>query len=486
MRNIRQLCFLIAVACFLLNTSCKKFLDIAPPITTITTAEIFENNAQAEWAIAGAYTKLINGSSIAFIMDAANYSFGAGLATYLGGLSSDELVSFDVNSNDRLYVSQNKLTLLNYELTKGLWTSAYKLIYDANAVMEGIEASDSPQLIDSVRNQITGEALALRALGYFYLVNFYGDIPLVLTTDFNKTNAVSRSSTSKIYDQIIADLVRAKLLLSDDFSVGKSERVRINKWFAEALLARTYLYTKDFTNAILSANEVIGHHSLFSIELDIDNVFTKNSKEAIFQLKQTTTDFNLGTATPEGYLFLSGDPNYDPALELNAGLLNAFETGDKRKTSWVTAKTPGHYIPFKYKDNGQSGVQSEYYTVMRLAELYLIRAEAKVLLSPANKDEAIDDLNILRQRALIGLLPKSLTATQVVAAIEQERRIELFAEWGHRWFDLKRTNRAHDVLSAISYKQPWYGDYQFLYPIPVTEIESNNNLEQNPAYNNQR
>jgi starch-binding outer membrane protein, SusD/RagB family len=479
-----RLYFIISVI-FLLNTGCKKFLNIAPPTTTITTKEIFQNNTQAEWAIAGIYTKMIHGTATT-IQNAGNENFGAGLSTLLGGLSSDEFVAAGAGSDEHLYVSQNKLNMGNYSITSNLWNSAFRIIYDANAVIEGIEASTSTELTDSARRQITGEALVLRAFSYFYLVNFYGELPLALSTDFNETNALQRSPVNIIYDQIKSDLLRAKSLLVADLSVGKGEKVRINRWFAEALLARVYLYTKEHQLAIDAANAVLQQQHLFSMEPDLANVFLKTSKEAIFQLKSTTAHNTLRAATPEGYMFnnrYGGVSGLIPVLALSNELLNAFENNDKRKTTWLTSRYAGYFAPFKYKTAGGAiGAQTEYYTVMRLAELYLIRAEAKVLLSDGNKDEAIDDINVLRQRADVPLLEKSLTAQQVIAALEHERRTEFFAEWGHRWFDLKRTGRAHDVLSAVSYKQPWLGDYQFLYPVPAIEIQNNNNLKQNPEY----
>jgi starch-binding outer membrane protein, SusD/RagB family len=126
---------------------------------------------------------------------------------------------------------------------------------------------------------------------------------------------------------------------------------------------------------------------------------------------------------------------------------------------------------------------TEYYTVLRLAELYLIRAEAAARGAAGGINAAIADLNVIRTRALLPALPNTLTAEQVTAAVARERQVELFAEWGHRWLDLKRTGRAHDVLSALSAKQPWAGDYQLLYPIPPAEIRVNPRLMQNINYN---
>lgn len=482
--------FIYVLPLLILFTGCKKFLEIAPPITTLTTGEIFSTNKQAEWAISGIYSKMINGTeaTTAGMNSIAIKNFAAGLSTITGGYSADELINpIAGNSFAIAPILQNKLTAKSAGYSTELWTSAYKVIYESNAVIEGIAASSSSLLMDSVRNQITGEALALRAFSYFYLVNYFGELPLALVSDFNETVKLSRSPVNKVYDQIKADLVKAKSLLSADFSVGNNERVRINKWFAEALLARVYLFTGEYQLAVNSATAVINQTGLFSIEPVLSNVFLKNSKEAILQLKPTNEDRTLKSATPEGHhmIFFPSAGNTTPSFALSNNLSGAFEAGDKRKTEWTQIQG-GFYAPAKYKAGArntvQNGPQTEYYMVMRLAELYLIRAEAALLLSPANKNDAIADLNVLRKRADIDLLNNTLTADEVKIAVEQERRIELFAEWGHRWFDLKRAGKAEDVLSNISYKQPWLGDYQFLYPIPLNEIKYNSRLSQNPLY----
>lgn len=468
---------------FLLFSGCKKYLEIAPPISTITTVEVFENNRQAEWAMSGVYSKMINGIEATRVNTAAERCFAAGLATLAGSLSSDDVRATSVMNP----VLQNKLTLTNSSLTNEIWKSAYNLIYGANGVIEGIEDSKSGNLQDSVRKQLTGEALTMRAFAYFYLVNFFGDVPLALTTDFNVTVKLSRAKVNKVYEQLIKDLVKAKGMLSDNFKVGNNERVRVTKWFAEAMLARVYLYVGDYQNAINSATTVINQNSLFFIEPNLTDAFLKNNNEAIFQLKQTNENSSLKNATPEGYLFqfTPSGPNVVPGYFLTEELANAFEVNDKRKLNW-TADHKGYLAVAKYKigrlNSAFGGTQTEYYTVMRLAELHLIRAEAKLLLSETNKDEAIADLNVLRKRANVIELPTTLTAAEVTVAIEHERRVEFFAEWGHRWFDLKRTGRANEVLSKLSYKSPWWGDYQLVYPIPVSEISNNSFLIQNKDY----
>lgn len=328
----------LTLCTFLLSvffSSCTKLLEVDAPIDSITTEELFSTNDQAEWAISAIYSKMINGDQITTIQTVADRGFAAGLSTILGGLSSDELTA-PANLMGTYYLaSQNKLSVSNNSSTDNIWTSAYKIIFDANAVIEGLQDSKSLLLTDSARKQLKGEALALRSFCYFYLVNFFGDVPLVLTADFNKTLGLPRWPVSKIYDQIKEDLLLAKSMLRDDFAASNNERVRVNKWFAEALLSRIYLYNGEYQEAINAATAVINQTALFSIETDLSQTFNRNSIEAIFQLKQTAEAPVLANATPEGYRMYNvpvGVAVYFPGLEISSQLANSLELNDKRKT----------------------------------------------------------------------------------------------------------------------------------------------------------
>jgi len=217
---------------------------------------------------------------------------------------------------------------------------------------------------------------------------------------------------------------------------------------------------------------------LYSLETDPNNVFLANSKEAILQL-QTANTFPYTTI--EGALFIPYDSTSNPSYYISDQLLGAFEPGDLRRTAWVDSTDFSgafYYYPFKYKiRNGAQGNILEYYMVLRLAEQFLIRAEARAHLS--NLDGAIADLNSIRERAGLTDLPPSLTQTEVFAAVAQERRIELFSELGHRWLDLKRIDSADAVLGAI--KSTWKPTAK-LFPIPASELINDANLTQNPGY----
>jgi hypothetical protein len=462
-------------------------ISVPEPLTSITTSEVFISDAQASTAMAAVYTLMING--------AGQLSFSNGYVTLLGGMSSDELFYYGQGDLDMLAFSPNKLLYKN-SYTPTVWASAYKTIYGANSVIEGVAASTSNTLTDSARKELTGEAKFVRAFAYFYLVNLFGDVPLALTVDFNKTQYMARTPAAQVYQQIINDLKDAQSLLPPDYSGAVAqERILPNRWAATALLARAYLYTGDNANAAAQATAVINNTALYSLEPDPKNVFLTGSKEAVWQLKQgTSTGYNNALAEASTIIpspLVTGVAHYC----LAPALMNAFEPGDLRRNAWIDSTnntspnvpSPGlTYFPYKYKlgqgNSSYGAVSTEYYMVLRLAEIYLIRAEAEANGATGGTAAAISDLNVIRSRAGLPGLSTSLLQPQVVAAVAHERQVELFGEWGHRWLDLKRTGQAHNVLSAVPSKQPWTGDYQLLYPIPPTEIETDHFLLQNTGY----
>ncbi|MBC9933110.1 RagB/SusD family nutrient uptake outer membrane protein [Chitinophaga qingshengii] len=468
----------------LLGTGCNKLLDIKDPINSITTNQVFLNNEQAATALNGLYSYLINGgvSEVNSREALGNDLYSAGGITLAAGHSADEFYHPSLSGDYQYYVEMAaRITLVNLGYSPKVWKSAYKGIFNANALIAGVKTATSKEFTEVYRKQVLGEALAVRAMSYFYLVNLFEKIPLALSIDFNDTKNLPSASPAAVYQQIINDLEEASGYLSESYDGNNVERIRINKWYVKAMLARVYLFTRDYEKAWQHANDVINRTDLFKLE-NLNKVFDKSSHEVIFQLKQANNISPRGNATPEGYAMT--------AKYLTPQLLNAFEAGDNRKTEWTAAfggssSTPAGFMPAKYKINAGNpvfeGYRSEYYVVMRLAEIYLVRAEANMLRSAANKNAVIDDLNAIRRRAGLNDLSYSLTDEQIKEAIAQERRIELFAEWGHRWLDLKRTNKATEVLSQIAYKQPWK-QHQLLYPIPPEEILWDNHLSQNNGY----
>jgi hypothetical protein len=482
--------------------SCKKLVDVGKPVSTLSTEDAFSTNAKANSTVAGIYSQMMNNSG--------SMVFSNGGMTIYTGLSSDELANFSgtTNTNDYQFYT-NTLLALNGTPGSLMWTPAYKNIYNANGVIAGIAASTSTGLADSVRKELTGEAKFLRAFCYFYLTNLFGDVPMPLVTDFNQTSLLKKTAQADVYKQIVQDLTDAQSLLPSDYSVAAGERVRVNKWAATALLARVYLYQQDWADAETQSSAVIAN-SQYSLVSTLANIFLKNSTEAIWQLQQNNT-YAPYNATWEGEDFLpyfrwstlsaanqsallAGFSTYAsylvPPYYLSPGYISNFEPGDKRKTTWTdSTPTPAtapyngvaYYYPVKYtvQLGLTGGAITQYYMVLRLAEQYLIRAEARAQ-QGTNLTGAAADINILRSRA--GLAnTTAATKDALITAVAHERQIELFAEWGHRWFDLKRTGKASSVLGAISAKQPW-SDNQLLYPIPILDLTNDPNLVQNAGY----
>jgi hypothetical protein len=235
------------------------------------------------------------------------------------------------------------------------------------------------------------------------------------------------------------------------------------------------MHTQDWVKAEELSTQVI-NSTTYSLVGDLNGVFLKNSQEAIWQLQPVNPVYNTweGSAT-----ITSATAN--PTYLLTSHLYNSFESGDNRKTAWVGSKVIGgqpYFFPLKYKiQGGNSGPVTEYYMILRLAEQYLIRAEARARQN--NIAGAQADLNKIRNRAGLSNTAAS-DLTSMLSAVESERRIELMVEWGHRWFDLKRTNRATAVLSVI--KGATWSANDTLWPIPTPQINLNPKLTQNPGY----
>lgn len=442
--------------------SCKKLIEIPPsPPSEIVASQQFADSASTMSAVAFVYSYASESIS--------GFGYSDGLLTASTGLSSDELLytnGYDANLPP-FYGYQ--LTNINGDVST-LWTSPYTSLYAVNAVMSGV--STSTGLSAALKTQILAEMKVVRAFYYFNLVNLFGGVPLVLSTDYKTTGVLPRASVDSVYGQIMADLTDAQQHLSAAYPSGG--HIRPNQLVATALLARVYLYRQQWQQAYDAANTVIGSGT-YSLVSDPDQVFLDGSTEAIWQLPATGPQQVTGEAGE--FVPRSGAPTF----LVSSYLLNAFEPNDLRMKDWLGQSIVNGdtlYYPYKYKNVLPNSPTTEDYMILRLAEQYLIRAEASAELG--NGAAALADVNTVRARAGLGAStadPASQTA--VLNAIMHERQIELFTEWGSRWFDLKRTGRAGAVLSAE--KTGWTTDAA-LYPIPITQLQDNVNLKQNPGY----
>lgn len=473
--------FLSCIACFMVLTftaGCKKAIDTGVPVTQLSSANIFTSNGTAQGAISGIL------ESMAIINGFYN---GLGSISVQQGLAADELTSF---STGNLLTAQFYTNSLSNQ-SPYYWTSMYSQLYSCNAAVQGL--TQTTTLTPAIRQQLLGEAQFLRAYIYFYAVNLYGDVPLALTTDYTVNNVIRRSPVTTVYDQIIKDLKDAQNLLSDNKYLNgtggaTTDRVRPNKQAATALLARVYLYQKSWQDAEAQSTAVIGA-STYILEPNLAQVFLKGTREAIFQLMPVQLGYNNGDAP---ILVIAARPTTASSqVALSNSVISAFEKGDARLTNWVgTYNAPAanglpavsYNFANKYKQYliNNTAPATEYPILLRLSEQYLIRAEARA--QQGNVAGAQSDLNVIRKRA--GLAnTTAATQTDLLTAILHERQVELFTEWGHRWFDLKRTGNIDAVMSVVTPQKggTWTPSDQLL-PIPVSEIVINSNLTQNPGY----
>jgi hypothetical protein len=460
---------------------CKKLVEVDPPITSTTGESVYKDNTTAISALTSIYIDLSQASNSSFATGKTSLSL-------LCGLSADEFTLYSGNSatDAKTFFYKNGL-FANTTGSPGsdFWGPTFSIVYRCNDAIERI--NKSTDLNPAVKKQLLGEAKFIRAFCYFYLVNLYGELPLILTTDYKINATLSRSSKSSIYDQIKIDLKEAQDLLADNFLDGTllkttTERVRPSKWAAAALLSRAYLYTGDWANAEAQATSVINNVTLFDTT-SLNNVFIKNSKEAVWQLQPVNSGWN--TEDARLFILTSSGPNNQNPVYVSNSILNEFENGDLRKDNWINSMTAAgttYYYPFKYKKATFNLPVTEYLMVLRLAEQYLIRAEARA--QSNNLSGSQSDINVIRKRAGLANTNASDKAT-LLSAILHERKVELFSEWGHRWLDLKRTGTIDAVMNIITPLKasgaPWKS-YQQLYPLALQEVHNDPNLSQNQGY----
>lgn len=463
---------------------CKKFIEVEAPVTSINSGNVYNSDFTAASVLTGVYADIAEGLS----------SGGLASMTLFPALSSDELTLYGgVTSAATNFIPYYTNSLTNLSVQNHS-ASIYSTIYTINSAIEGLAASNTLTL--SVKQQLLGEAKFMRGFCYFYLVNIYGDVPLVLTTDYKINSVIARSSKSMIYNQITTDLKEAQILLSDKYlkgdamtayAPGTEERVRPTKWAATALLARVYLFNRNWSDADREATSVINHSSLYQMT-NLSNTFLKNNTEAIWQLQPVTLGFNAEAARI--FLLPASGPSSYHNLYLSHYLTDSFESNDLRAKAWVnsvTVKGTTYYYPYKYKVLTQE--ITEYTVVFRLAEQYLIRAEARI--QNSDIENGIADLNLIRDRATDKTqgaiqLPKlsiSLGKNDALKAVLHERQVELFMEWGHRWFDLKRMGYIDEVMGKVTKEKggTWNTNWQ-LYPFYVEDLIRDPNLVQNIGY----
>lgn len=422
-------------------------LDVEPQ-SSIPAAEAFKDKAGIERGINGAYNGL---QSLSYY--GRTYGIFADLA-------ADNLAHPENATSANYRDVDNNAILPENETVDGIWTAIYDAINVANNVIAQVPGI--PDMSESEKNKALGELYFLRALHHFNLLNYFGAVPVKTrpTVGVNDVN-VARDPVETVFAQIISDLEFAASSLPES-----GTKIRASKWAATALLARVYLYQKNYAAAAAAATQVI-ESGQFDLPDNYADIFTtEGGAESIFEVDFTAVDRNR-IAEYNFPLTLNGRREVAP----DPTLLAAYLPEDERFAASI-ANTGGLSYAIKYDDLSTG---ADNVIVLRLAEMYLTRAEA-VAQQNGDLNAVRNDINQVRFRAgLPGV--QGNTQTALLDAIANERRLE-FAFEGNRWFDLVRTGRAVDVLPNVNQIN------QTLFPIPFSEILTNTNsgMYQNPGY----
>lgn len=438
--------YIVLVAIILVTASCKKYLE-AIPNNALPTESAITDAGTARAAIIGAYDRV--------------QSYYASSYPTLGTITTDNVV-FNGTLSEYLQLDQNAVPTDNV-ITVSAYQSIYRAINSANSVIAYVPAVQDAQLITAEKNKILGEAYFIRALSYFDLARGWGGVQLQLkpTTDLTVLKGIKRSTLDQTYDQVLADLVQAEQLLPEDATT----RNRAQKSAARALRARLHLYRRQWADAENYATQVISN-TKYSLVKPYKSFFTApfQTAESVLELAYSVNDrntyWNLWYPSSAG-----GQYTLKPSDALVAKLNNP-SIGGTRNTLIAGTGTSVYGVLY---NTTATGTDPSY--LIRIAELYLIRAEAR---AQQNKlVEATADLNAVRLRADAGLTT-AVGQGALLQAIEDENGIE-FAFEAHRWFDLVRTERAGAVL-GLTNRNYW------LFPIPYSDVLSDPDVTQNPGY----
>ena len=446
--------WLLAAPVALGLAACNSALDVAPS-SSIPTATAITDAAGARAALTGAYAAL----------QAGGLYYG-GLITFPeiasdNGQFAGTLTSYADADHNAMHADNTQVA--------GIWSDSYAAINRDNEIIASVPTATG--LSNTERNEIMGEAYALRALEYHNLVKLFGGVPLVLQPETSVAEAAkaTRSSVAAVYTQILADLAQAEHLITN---TDQTRQMSVGA--AYAIEARVRLYQGDWAGAEAAAAKVEAMG--YSLDPDFSDLFSANGSdtpEDIFRVIFTPAQYN-----EIGYYYLTKSLGGRYEVAPTASIITAFDStsGGKiasyhpanQRASASLGKSGSRAYAARYA----TSIGAEHVHVIRFAEVILIRAEALAHLGRLT--EAVDEINLIRVRA--GEAPEAdtgRTQADVLASIAAERRLELAFE-GDRWPDLVRTGQATTVLGISA--------DQTLFPIPQHDIDTTPGLTQNPGY----
>lgn len=479
----------LLLSCCIILASCSDFLDLKPK-NELSADEYYKTAEQIDGAVNGVYSNL-QASNLYKDWYVFSEIPSDNTRNQLSGSVTDQ------DEFDKYYIRTTNPYLNNF------WKESYSAINRANTVLGRI---DEVEMDAKLRDQYKLECKFLRGLLYFNLVRVFGDVPLVLKEiSITESYTYLRETKESIYNQIVIDLGEAENLptsYAKDSDIG-----RATSGAAKSLLGHVYMTLQKYGDAETKLSEVINGSTYSLLENEagslnisgyskVFNAENHNHKEAIFEVQFKKGGYDEGSNFPNNFapensgtnVVSVGGSGGNNVPEMD--IYNAFEEGDLRRDisvalgyndsrkggEWVDSRYVKKYFDTPYKD----GDANNNYPVIRYSDILLLYAEA--LNQNGKTAEACDYLNKVRRRGF-GYQTNETSPVDIKTTnkedfflkVEHERRVELAFE-GHRWFDLVRTNRAVDVLTAKGFK---LNNSNLICPIPQKQIDINENLTQN-------
>lgn len=441
--------FLAGITLF---TSCKKFLDVQPE-QQVDASQAITNASSAETALNGLYNLLGSDGYYGSNFQALSYLSGGDIQ-WTGSQSAPQQIAARQLSADNGNVASS-------------WAAIYRTILSANYIIDALPGLSDPLFAQAKKDQFLGEAYFVRALSYFDLARGWGGVQLILTPTRlpGDHSGIKRSSLADTYAQVLSDLNKAETLLTA--TTNRNRATRKTVW---ALKARYFLYQQQWDSAASNASRIIDDAANYKLLAPYSAFFAGNAvatAESVFEIAYSVS-FKNGHYNWWLPPALGGRREWAPNTQL-VSLLNDAAVGGGRSALIAQTAPPGNLWYGKLYYRTPTGTDPAY--LIRVAELYLIRAEARTRLD--QPEAALADINAARARA--GVAPATGSTQQaLLLAIENERQLE-FAFEGDRWFNLVRTGRVAAVLGLND-------SNRYRFPIPADELLADKDLEPNPGY----
>ncbi|TWW00115.1 RagB/SusD family nutrient uptake outer membrane protein [Chitinophaga pinensis] len=444
--------YTLLTAVLLTTASCSKFLDVQPE-QQVDDSQAITNAASAETAVNGLYNLLGNDGYYGSNFQALSYLSGGDIQ-WTGSQSAPQQIANRQLSADNGNVASS-------------WAAIYRTILSANYIIDAIPPLSDPLFTQAKKDQLTGEAYFVRALGYFDLARGWGGVQLILTPTRlpGDHSGIKRSSLTDTYAQVLSDLNKAEQLLP--LSTNRNRATRKTAW---ALKARYFLYRTQWDSAAVYATKVIDDAANYKLAKPYSAFFANNAVATTESVLEIAYSVSFKNGHYNWWLppALGGRREWAPNAQLVSQLNDPAVGGNRNALIGQTAP-PGNLWYGKLYYRTPTGTDPAY--LIRIAELYLIRAEARARAGALTT--ALEDLNAIRDRAGLATFTEA-TQAAIILAVEQERRLE-FAFEGDRWFDLVRTGRVATVLGVTDKNRQ-------VFPIPADELLADKSLEPNPGY----